>query len=219
MTERAAQPSPDGVLSPADRERLSAVLTVRQGWGILGPGSISDHIEHALRYTAHLPDQRFVGADLGSGAGLPGLVLALARPMSTWRLIDNRAKRGDALNLATRELGLVDRVTVDRRDAQVVGQDEQIRSSCDVVVARSFGKPAVVAECAAGLLKPGGHLIVSEPPRSGDTDVGAGRWPSDALVALGFAGSVELPGGLAILTFIGPVDSGVPRRRLDPPRW
>jgi 16S rRNA (guanine527-N7)-methyltransferase len=62
------------------------------------------------------------------------------------------------------------------------------------VLARSFGRPAVVAECAAPLLRPGGWLVVSEPPGSSPEDrpdlpsdpPGEGpRWPAEPLGQLG----------------------------------
>ena len=58
-------------------------------------------------------------------------------------------------------------------------------------MARSFGPPAATAECAAPLLRPGGALVVSEPPG------GAGdRWDADGLAALGLAReTTEVVGG------------------------
>jgi 16S rRNA (guanine527-N7)-methyltransferase len=55
------------------------------------------------------------------------------------------------------------------------------------VVSRSFGPPPVVAECAAPLLRVGGHLVVSEPPAREDGTDGSGptRWPPEDLAALG----------------------------------
>ena len=50
------------------------------------------------------------------------------------------------------------------------------------MTARSFARPPVTAEIAAGLAKVGGILVVSEPP-----EADAQRWPDAALVALGFA--------------------------------
>jgi len=47
-------------------------------------------------------------------------------------------------------------------------------------VSRAFGPPAAVAECSAGLLKPGGRLIVSEPPGTDEA-----RWPAEPLARIG----------------------------------
>ena len=58
---------------------------------------------------------------------------------------------------------------------------EGIRETFDLVTARSFARPAVTAEIAAGLVRVGGFLVVSEPPESAPD-----RWPAAALERLGF---------------------------------
>ena len=66
-----------------------------------------------------------------------------------------------------------------------------MRESFDVVVARSFGRPAMTAECAAPFLLRGGHLVVSEPPGAVE-----GRWSAEGLAGLGLelAGQATSPG-------------------------
>ena len=54
------------------------------------------------------------------------------------------------------------------------------RESFDLVTARSFARPAVTAEIGAGLARPGGMMVVSEPP------TGEARWPEAALADLGY---------------------------------
>jgi 16S rRNA (guanine527-N7)-methyltransferase len=92
-----------------------------------------------------------------------------------------------------RRLGLQDRVSVRQDRAEAAGRDPGARGHFDGVLARSFGRPAVVAECAAPLLRPGGWLVVSEPPGSspdGPPDFPsdpprAARWPAGPLRQLG----------------------------------
>lgn len=121
-------------------------------------------------------------ADLGSGGGLPGLPLALAWPASTWVLIDAHERRTAFLEDAVATLDLGDRVSVRRQRAEDAGRDPDLRGQLDLVVARSFGPPAVTAECAAPLLRVGGRLVVSEPPEADST-----RWPPDGVAQLGLA--------------------------------
>ena len=80
------------------------------------------------------------------------------------------------------------------------------RGRFSAVVARSFGKPAVTAECAAPLLKVGGRLIVSEPPPTVPASPGSGgggapvtacspvegRWPEAGCAELGLRFELEL---------------------------
>ncbi len=84
-------------------------------------------------------------------------------------------------------LGLSDRVTVLHQRAELSGRQEGLRGAFDGALARSFGRPAVVAECAAPLLRVEGWLVVSEPP-AGDpvgSDSERARWPADSLAQFG----------------------------------
>jgi 16S rRNA (guanine527-N7)-methyltransferase len=117
--------------------------------------------------------------DLGSGAGVPGLVLALHWPDSTWVLLDANRRRVAFLERAAHRLGLTSRVSAVLGRAETTGRDAEHRSTYDLVTARSFGAPAVTAECGSPFLRVGGILAVSEPPA--DTD----RWPPEHLALLG----------------------------------
>jgi 16S rRNA (guanine527-N7)-methyltransferase len=75
-----------------------------------------------------------------------------------------------------------------QKRAEAAGRDPEYRAGFDAVLARSFGRPAVVAECSAPLLKVGGWLIVSEPPPEAGTASSDGvevRWPAQELGSLG----------------------------------
>lgn len=118
-------------------------------------------------------------ADLGTGGGVPGLVLALAFPQADSFFIESMVKRAGFLRRAVEELGLA-RITVLELRAEVAGRDPAYRGTFDLVTARSFGAPAVVAECGAPLLRVEGYLLVSEPP-----DNPPERWPAPNLAELG----------------------------------
>jgi len=126
--------------------------------------------------------------DLGSGGGVPGLVLADAQPTLRLVLLDSAVRRCRFLRQVAAELNLVDRVEVVEARAEIAARDPAWRGSVDVVVARSFGAPAVTAECAVGFLRLGGCLVVSEPPGPGvspATSAAPGRWPAAGLAELG----------------------------------
>jgi 16S rRNA (guanine527-N7)-methyltransferase len=172
---------------------LHEILADAREAGFLGPGSIEPHIRHAEGFAAigrrlaasGRPTPRLV--DLGSGGGLPGLVVAMSWPEAAVDLLEAGARRAVFLQQATSRLGLGTRVRVLHERAEVCGRQEGFRGSYDGVLARSFGRPAVVAECAAPLLEVGGWLVVSEPPHGGepaDAD-GGPRWPAEPLARLG----------------------------------
>ena len=112
-------------------------------------------------------------------------------PATAWWLLDANQRRTDFLTEAVQRLGVADRVTVVRGRAEELGHDGGLRGRFELVVARSFGKPAVTAECAAGFLKVGGTLMVSEPPATQGSESGAAgegpRWDPVGLAELGLA--------------------------------
>ena len=190
--------------------RLLDVLEEARAGGFLGPGPVDTHVHHArgLARLAGPAPGSFL--DLGSGGGVPGLVLAEEWPQARAVLLESRARRCAFLDTAVEQLELEGRVTVACGRAEDLARDSSFRASVDLVVARSFGRPAVTAECAVGFLRSGGRLLVTEPPGAeGD------RWPPAGLAVLGLAGPELARGGevtAAALTLTGAVDDRWPRR-------
>jgi 16S rRNA G527 N7-methylase RsmG len=142
-------------------------------------------VAHARGFACALPegagaDQ--LACDLGSGGGLPGLVLAVdVWPTSRWVLLEGMAKRAQLLQWAVDHLGIEDRVVVEHGRAEHLSRvGEALRGACRLVTARSFGSPPTVAEAAAPLLGEGGMLVVSEPPGSEGE-----RWPAEGVARVG----------------------------------
>jgi len=167
----------------ASRAELLEVLAHARRRGFLGPGDPADHLEHALGFVEvveavsdRVPDRV---ADLGTGGGVPGLVLALQWTGSTLVLVESSVKRASWLTGAVADLGLEPRVEVCRRRAEELAHEPGRRESFDLVTARSFAAPAVTAEIASGLVAVGGLLVVSEPPTQVE------RWPRGPLGDLG----------------------------------
>jgi len=127
------------------------------------------------------PPADALAVDLGTGGGIPGLVLATLT-MCRWVLVDRGERRGSFLRWAVRRLGLRDRVEVVVADAVEVGRGP-LRGKANLVTARSFAPPGPTVECGAPLLLPGGFLVVSEPPA--ETGGRAGRWEDGGLRAMG----------------------------------
>lgn len=199
---------------------LAAALERAQRAGWIGSGPVDRHIRHAQAFLRAFPEPCATAADLGSGGGLPGLVLALDTPDTRWTLIDASVRRVDDLARAVRELDIGGRAEVVHGRAEQLAHDERFREHFEVVVARLFGPPAVTAEIAAGLVAPGGRVVVSDPPTaSGD------RWPAAPLAELGLRRRPDpepAPVSLTVLDKFAPVPASVPRvgaglyRR---PRW
>jgi 16S rRNA (guanine527-N7)-methyltransferase len=91
--------------------------------------------------------------------------------------------------------------------AEVAGRGER-RGAIDAVVARGFGPPGTTAECASPFLRPGGMLIVSDPPWDED------RWPVDGLGVVGLepAGAIRHPVHLRWFRQVRPCPERFPRR-------
>jgi 16S rRNA (guanine527-N7)-methyltransferase len=137
-------------------------------WGLLGPREI-DRLwdRHLLNcgVVAELlePAQRV--ADIGSGAGLPGLALAIAKPGLDVVLIESMLRRSEFLRMAVSELGL---------DAEVMrgrAEDAAVRESaggCDAVVSRAVAPLDKLTRWSMALLRPGGRMLAIKGERASD---------------------------------------------------
>jgi 16S rRNA (guanine527-N7)-methyltransferase len=165
---------------------LDEVLDLQRRRDLVGREPSSALRAHSAGYATVLGEEPEVVVDLGSGGGVPGLVLAVERwPAARMTLLDASQRRCTYLELCVADLALGDRVDVLWARAEEAGRDSARRGGADVVVARSFGPPAATAECAAPLLRVGGALVVSEPP-TGSAD----RWDVDGLAGLGLVREV-----------------------------
>ena len=208
---------------PVSRPVLEALERSR-ALGFLGPGPLDLQVDHALGFgdttEAHLPPGTAAGPilDLGSGGGLPGLVLAERWPDAALTLLDANERRTAFLLDTVAALGWGDRVVVVRQRAETAGRMAALRGAFGLVVARSFGPPAVTAECAAPFLRVGGLLVVSEPPGVTRDDDGPLRWPTDGLRLVGLAPIGEWRGrfGYQVVRQEVPCPEAYPRTRRDP---
>ncbi len=174
----------------SDLDDLRAVLADAQRLGLLGDRPIDDVIAHARGFVGALETLGSADrvADLGSGGGVPGLVIAHDRPDLRLTLVDRRTKRTDFLERVVRRLGWTDRVTVVAADAAAVAETSP--QGFDAVVARGFGPPESTLELAVRLVRPGGRIVISEPP-TGD------RW-SPAMLERLHVRRVPGPAGVAV---------------------
>lgn len=141
-----------------DLARRFTDALVQQGEerGLIGP------LELPRLWTRHILNSAIAAplfhgrvADIGSGAGLPGIVLAIARPDVHWTLIEPMERRTTWLNEQVQDLGL-DNVEVVR------GRAEDIRPSegFDVVTARAVSALRTLVPLTAPLVRDGGELVL-----------------------------------------------------------
>jgi len=186
--------------------QLVEILTRSRELGFLGPGPVGAQLSHAASWPPLIPEGSRV-LDLGSGGGLPGLVISASRSDLDVTLLDAHRRRVEFLLQAVADLGITDRARpiCGRAEALVEGR----RSSFDVVVARSFAAPAVTAECAAPFLRVGGKLLVSEPRTSPRT------WPIEGLLSLGMQAEgrvVDNQSSILVIRQVTPCPDRFPRR-------
>jgi 16S rRNA (guanine527-N7)-methyltransferase len=165
---------------PAEHEGLIRIFSAAQRIGALGTQPVKDMISHACAFADALPLSVQTCVDLGSGAGVPGLVIAIARPEIQITLVDRRSKRTDALQRAVKALGIEQQVSVVCADVESFARTGKIKHSFDAACARGFGPPEFTLKWSAELVKAGGVIVVSEPP-PGSPD----RWQGINLSALG----------------------------------
>jgi 16S rRNA (guanine527-N7)-methyltransferase len=172
------------VTAEPDLPALMRVFESAQRLGFLGPKPVAAHLEHARAFTTVLEagglgPSRFL--DLGSGGGVPGLVLAACWPEQSGTLLDSSGRRTAFLRRAVADLGWSSRVAVVEGRAEALAREPGLRGAFPLVVARSFAAPAVTAEVGGAFLIPGGRLAVSEPAGTGK------RWSPQGLGELGLA--------------------------------
>lgn len=139
-------------------------------WGLIGPREIGRlwerHILNSIALESLIPEGCHV-ADVGSGAGLPGIPLAILRPDLEMTLIEPMLRRSNFLTEALDELGLDDRVTVVR------GRAEDADLHVDVVVSRAVAKLATLINWTADLIVDSGSLLALKGQSADDEVVKA----------------------------------------------
>jgi len=134
--------------------------------GLIGPGEAGRiwdrHLLNCAAITELVPDASTV-ADLGSGAGLPGIVLAILRPEAEVILIEPMARRVTFLDECVTALGLANARVVRGRAEDLTGE-----ISADVVTARAVAPLDRLAELAVGVVRPGGLVLAIKGQTAAD---------------------------------------------------
>ena len=148
-------------LLEAERASVSSVTDRERAWRV--------HVEDSLT-GLEVPELSQAGriADIGSGAGFPGLVLAVALPESQVDLIESVGRKCEFIQRAIDVAGIPNATVINARSEEIA-TDEQ-RDSYDVVTARAVGRLSTLAELASPLLKENGVLVAWKGKRDADEE-------------------------------------------------
>lgn len=149
-------------------------------WGLMGPREgdklWSRHVSNSLALVDVLPLGSDV-ADVGSGAGLPGVPLAIVRPDLRFTLVEPLLRRATFLNETVEDLGIGERVRVDRIRA------EDCDDVFDVVVCRAVAALDKLLRWTTPLFLPNGELLALKGQSAEREVAEAGKWMKHAKLA------------------------------------
>ena len=168
------------LLEANERMNLTAVRDVDMAWSRMIVDSLT-----ALPGLDELSDESCV-IDVGTGGGLPGIPLAIARPDVRFTLLESTGKKCAFLEGVAEALGLAN-VSVLKARAEDAGRDASHRQHYDVAICRAVGPMPVVLELCLPLVKVGGRLLAMKGPKAEQELDASG----DALAKLG-AGDVAV---------------------------
>jgi 16S rRNA (guanine527-N7)-methyltransferase len=158
----------DRPVSDLELSSLSRYLDLISRWnrvhsltGLKSEQAIAEGlIADSFRFLSALPPGPIRVMDLGSGAGIPGIPLKVARPEIDLVLVEARRKRASFLSTAIRELELNRALVVAERGEELLERAPSERGAFDAVVARSAGRPDQVRALAFHFLRTGGVLVL-----------------------------------------------------------
>lgn len=180
------------------------------------------HFADSLSCLRQLPSGPLRLIDVGSGAGFPGLVLALARPAWQITLLDSARKRVDFLSFVASELG-AENVLVLHARAEEKARETGHREAYDAATARGVAELRILAEYCMPYVRVGGRFLAMKGPDAADEVAGCRH----AIQVLGgrltAVDAFELPGShgarsLVVIEKTDPTPDQYPRRAGVPER-
>lgn len=158
----AARAKLETVLALLAEEKASVSSVVDQrAWQV--------HVADSLT-GLEVPDLRKAGrvADVGAGAGFPGLVLAVALPGAQVDLVESVGRKCEFMRAAIDAAGIANAAVLNTRSEDLAAAGG--REAYDVVTARAVGRLSTLAELASPLLKPNGVLVAWKGRRDEDEE-------------------------------------------------
>lgn len=132
----------------------------------------SGHIDDAMTLLPFLPAARCRVVDVGSGGGIPGIPLAIARDDASFLLVESTKKKAQFLRATVSALGLKNVLVSDDR-VEVIAHGDQ-RECFDVAVARALAPLNILVEWCLPLVKVGGKLLAMKGQKVADELPAAG---------------------------------------------
>jgi 16S rRNA (guanine527-N7)-methyltransferase len=187
-------------------------------WPGLVSGPAAELVDDSLVLLEHLGDAGSV-VDVGSGGGLPGLPLKIARPGLRLTLVESDQAKAAFLVRACATLGLDD-VQVLARRAEEVGRDSHFREAFDVAVARALAPMPVLVELCLPLVRVGGRLLAQKTERE---DVESARNAIETLggrlsMVVAAPSDARRSGTVVVVDKVRPTPQSYPRRPGVPAR-
>ena len=165
---------PAAALDPAARERLQTVLTLlaeerASVSSIVDERAWQVHIVDSLT-GLEVPDLAGASriADVGAGAGFPGLILAVALPTAQVDLLESVGRKCEFMRRAIDAAGIANAHVLNTRSEDWAASEG--RDAYDAVTARAVGRLSTLAELASPLLKPNGVLVAWKGKRDPDEE-------------------------------------------------
>jgi 16S rRNA (guanine527-N7)-methyltransferase len=153
----------------AERASVSSVVDQR-AWQVHVADSLTGLEVPELSTAARI-------ADVGAGAGFPGLVLAVALPHAEAHLIESVTRKCDFMTRAIATAEIANATVLNTRSEDLAAGEA--RESYDAVTARAVGRLSTLAELASPLLKPNGVLIAWKGKRDPEEEAQAVRAAPD----------------------------------------
>jgi 16S rRNA (guanine527-N7)-methyltransferase len=147
--------------------RLSLLGRLIAEWPGLVAGPVDELVEDSLVLLDQLGEAHRL-VDVGSGGGLPGLALKVARPELAVTLVEADHAKAAFLVQACARLGLPD-VDVVARRAEEIAHDARYRETFDVAVARALAPMPVLVELCLPLIRIGGRLLAQKTEKEAVT--------------------------------------------------
>lgn len=207
------------LLAANERVNLTAIRDAGEAWRrhILDALTLLPYVAALDSAQAERDDStRLHAADVGSGAGLPALPLAVCMPRVSFTAIESTAKKARFIAIASDRMGLRN-VDVHADRAETLGHDAEHRERYDTVLARAVGPIAVLAELCVPLLRVGGVALLVKGERA-DAELASAKPALHALHARHEATDRTPTGRIVVLTKQRPTPHAYPRKPGEPKR-